>query len=138
MQTFKKGWPDSFYDPLRKLVVTIDVEKKHALVGKKRVYDQELIYAHVIGLMASSREVKIDDVLTYELSAYPPSMFNPNGEMKIAKSKSTLKHVLQVTISKRTCLNADVIIYDVSALLWILAWPNDKLQVYIDSFLMFF
>ncbi len=28
----------------------MDVQKKHVLVGKERVYDQELIYARVIGL----------------------------------------------------------------------------------------
>ena len=67
------------------------------LVGNERVYDQELIYARVIRLLVSSRDIKFDDVLAYELAAYPPSMFNSEGEIKIAKSKSTLKHILQVT-----------------------------------------
>ena len=31
---FKFGWPDSFYCPLGKLVVTMDVKKNHLLVGK--------------------------------------------------------------------------------------------------------
>ena len=85
MSVFKAGWPGSFYGPLGKLVVTMDVTKKHVLVGKERVYDQELINARVIGLLASSREINFDDVLAYELAAYPPSMFNPCGEMKITK-----------------------------------------------------
>ena len=79
------GWPVSLYGPLGKLVVTMDVKKKHMLVGKERVYDQELINACVIGLLASSQEINFDDVLAYELAAYPPSMFNPCGEMKITK-----------------------------------------------------
>ena len=91
MSNFKAGWPGSFYDPHGKLVVAMDVTKKHMLVGKERVYDQELIYARVIGLLASSREINFDDVLAYELAPYSPSMFNPGGEMKITKSKSTLK-----------------------------------------------
>jgi len=86
------------------------------LLGNKRVYDQELIYARVIGLLVSSRDIKFDDVLAYELAAYPPSVFNSEGEMKIAKSKSTLKHILQVTVSERTCPIPDTVIYDVSAL----------------------
>lgn len=64
----------------------MDVTKKHMLVGKERVYDQELIYARVIGLLASSLEINYDDVLTYKFAAYPPSMFNPGGEMKITIS----------------------------------------------------
>ena len=86
------------------------------LLGNKRVYDQELIYARVIGLLVSSRDIKFNDVLAYELAANPPSVFNSEGEMKIAKSKSTLKHILQVTVSERTCPIPDTVIYDVSAL----------------------
>ena len=34
MENFKGGWPDSFYCPLGKLVVTMDVKKNHVVVGK--------------------------------------------------------------------------------------------------------
>ncbi len=66
METFKAGWPGSFYDPLAKLIITMDVKKKHILVGKERVYDQELIYACVIGLLISSCSINIDQVLECE------------------------------------------------------------------------
>ena len=125
---FRGGWLGSFYDPLGKLVVTMDVKKKHVLLGEERVYDQELIYACVIGLLASSRDIKFDDVLAYELAAYPPSMFNSEGEMKTAKSKSTLKHKLQVTVSERNCPIPNIVIYEVSALLWVIPWPTDNLN----------
>ena len=41
----------------------MDVKKKHVLVGKQHVYiyDQELIYGNVIGLIAS--DTKFDDML---------------------------------------------------------------------------
>ena len=81
LSIFKAGWPGSFYGPLGTLVVTMDVTKNHVLATNERVYDQELINARVIGLLASSREINFDDVLAYELAAYPPSMFNPCGEM---------------------------------------------------------
>ena len=137
MSNFMAGWPGSFYDPLGKLVVTMDVMTKHMSVGKERVYDQELIDARVTGLLANSREINTDnfDVLAYELPVYPPSMFNPGGEMKITKSKSTLK--LQVVISERNCPIPENFIYDVSALLWVLTWPPNKLHVYVDAFLLF-
>ena len=101
MNDFRKGWPESFYQTLGKLVKTMDQSKKHVIVGNTKVYDQDLIYARVIGLMSSSRGVDFDTVLAYELAAYPPSMFNSDGEMKIAKSKSVLKQKLQVTLSER-------------------------------------
>ena len=129
------GWP--FYDPLGKLVVTTDVMNKHVSVGKERVYDQELIDARVISLLANSREINTDnfDVLAYELPTYPPSMFNPGVEIKITKSKSTLK--LQVVISERNCPTPETFICDVSALIWVLTWPSDELHVYVDAFLLF-
>ena len=34
MENFKGVWPDSFYCPLGKLVVTMDVKKNRVLVGK--------------------------------------------------------------------------------------------------------
>ena len=134
MSNFKAGWPESFCDPLGKLVVTMDVTKKHVLVGKERVYDQELIDARVIGLFANSSEINTDnfDVLAYEFPAYPPSMFNPGGEMKLTKSKSTLKLKFQVVISKLNCPTPETLICDVSALLWVLTWPSDELHVYVD------
>ena len=110
MENFKGGWPDSFYCPLGKLVVTMDVKKNHVLVGKERVYHQELICARVIGLLASSREINFNDVLAFELAAYPPSMFNADEKMNVATSKSTLKHKLQVTISERNCPIPDTMI----------------------------
>ena len=64
-------------------------------------------------------------------------MFNPCGEMKITKSKSTLKLELQVVISARNCPIPETLIYDVSALLWVLTWPYDKVHVYVDTFLLF-
>ena len=62
MSNFKAFWPECFYDPLGKLVVTMDVKKKHVLFGKKRVYDQELIDPRVIVLLSSSREINFDSI----------------------------------------------------------------------------
>ncbi len=136
MAVFKSGWPVSFYDKLSKV---LDSQKKHIQVGKEKVYDQELIYARVIGLLVSSRDINFDDVLSCELAAYPQSMFSPDGQMKVSKSKSTLKRNVQATVSERNCPAADTVIYDVSALLWVIGWPSDrvKLHVYVAAFQTF-
>ena len=75
-----------------------------------------------------------DDVLSLELTAYPPSMFNADGNMNVGTSKSTLKHKLQVTISERNFPISDTMLYDLSALLWVITWPSGKLRVYVDAF----
>ena len=92
----------------------------------------------MIGLNASARAVNFDYVLRHELAAYPPSMFNTDGGMKISTSKSTLKQKLQVVVSERNLPIPDVVIYDVSALLWTLRWPSVKLQIFLDCVLAFF
>jgi len=61
-------------------------------------------------------------------------MFNPGGKMKIMKSKSSMKLKLQVVISEGNCPIPETVIIDVSALLWVLTWPSDKLHVYVDAF----
>ena len=97
MENVKGAWPDSFYCPLGKLVVTMDVKKNHVLVGKERVYDHELVYARVISLLASSPEITFNYVLLiFQSAAYPPSTLNAGAKMNVATSKSTLKHKLQV------------------------------------------
>ena len=39
-----------------------------------------------------------------------------------------------MTISERNCPISDTMIYDVSALLWVITWPSGKLRVYVDAF----
>ena len=136
MTTFKSGWPTTFYDKLSKVVITMDSKKRHILVGQQKVYDQDFIYGRVLGMLVSSRDINFDDVLPCELTAYPPSMFSADGQMKISKSKSVLKKKLQVTISERNCSPFDTVIYDVSALLWVLSWPSPKvkLRIFVDTF----
>ena len=112
----------------------MDSKKKNVALGEHRIFDQELIYVRVIGLQSSNREtIKMNYVLEFELAAYPPSMFNSEGQMKTPNAKSVLKQSLQHTILKRNC-HVDVVVWDVSAVLWATAWPSGKLQRLIDNF----
>lgn len=63
---FRKSWPPGFYDKLSKPIVTIH-NKKHVVLGGKKLYDQERIYARIIGLC--NRSVPIDTCLSTELAA---------------------------------------------------------------------
>ena len=81
------------------------------------MYDQEMIYARIIGLMSSSRDISIEYCLRCELAAYPPALFDKEGVMRVTQ-KCTLKNALQVTVSSRSCSRVDTVVYDVSASLW--------------------
>jgi hypothetical protein len=115
MTHFKFGWPQPFHDKISKGTITMDVQKKHISVGEKKVYNQELIYARVIGLLTSGREIDFDSVLSTELAAYPPSMFDEHGVMRSGQ-KSELKKALQVLVSERGAVPAGTVMFDVSAL----------------------
>ena len=66
---------------------------KYIKVGDTKVFNTELIYTRVIGFQASSQEIDIKQLLSYELSPVPTAMFSESGEMKVAKAKSVLKKV---------------------------------------------
>ena len=64
--------------------------------------DQEAICARFICLLVSNRDFDLQKVLSSELAAYPPSMFHPNGSMRLVTGKSTLKKNLAVEVALRT------------------------------------
>ena len=72
-------------------MVTFNTKKKRLTVGEHAVIDQEAIYARVIGLLESQRVLNFQEVLATELTAYPPSMFHADDQMRVAEGNSTLK-----------------------------------------------
>ena len=95
---FERLWPEGFYSSLSKEVVTFATKQKCLTVGDHVVIDQEAIYACVTGLLVSQRELKFQEVLATELTAYPPSMFHADGQMRVATGKFRLKKNIQVEI----------------------------------------
>ena len=124
--------PQGLYESITKKVVTMDHARKHVNVGAVKVFDTNLIYSRVIGLQASGRDIDIEDVLGHELAPVPTSMFH---DTRIAKSKSTLKKILQVEVSDRVAGDANVSALDGSAILWVVPWPADgTVRDYIANF----
>ena len=99
------------------------VKRKSVKVWNNNVYDTSLIYSRVLGLQ-QCRDIDIKTVLAHELSPVPTSMFDDEGKMRIATTKSTLKKKLQVTLSQRLVEKAEVEILDGCAILWVINWPN--------------
>jgi hypothetical protein len=84
MTSFENSWPKGFHEPIKKRIITLTVAKKHMQVDDKIIVNTEIIYARAMALQNSSREYDTENLLTYELSPYPLSMFDNDGEMKIA------------------------------------------------------
>jgi hypothetical protein len=97
--------------------------QKHIKIDGSVVYDPELIYSRVMGLQ-QSRNINIQDILSYEMSPMPASLFNEDGDMRSMKSKSVLMNKLQVSHSERFTPNAQATIIDACAILWVLRWPK--------------
>ena len=110
LKQFEASWPDVFYNTLSKQVVTFAEKTKHLSVGESAIVDQEAIYARVIGLLVSQRDLDLQQVLATELTAYPPSMFQADAEMQVATGKSTLKNSLNVEVSQRLITSPTAIV----------------------------
>ena len=97
--------------------------------------DTEFIYARVIGLMASSRDiVSVETLFSHELASHPTALFDNSGEMR-KTSKSVLKNKLQVMCGMRNRQLPAVVILDACALLWTIPWPASpaKVSAFIDA-----
>ena len=135
LKQFEASWPEGFYTSLQKQVVTFGVQKKRLAVGDNVIINQEAIYARVLGLLVSQRDLDLQQVLATELTAYPPSMFTADGQMRIATGKSTLKKILQVEVSERLATSPTSMVVDASALLWTLNWPtHGTIETFITGF----
>lgn len=79
----------------------------------------------MIGLQVGGWDIDIKDALGHELAPVPTSMFDDTGDMRIAKSKSTLNTILQVEVSDKVADGANVSVLDGSAIIWVVPWPSD-------------
>ena len=130
MKDFENGWPNNFNNKLSRVVKTQAESRKYIKIGDAKVFDTELIYSRVIGIQASSRDIDIKQLLSYELSPVPTAMFSESGDMRVAKSKSVLKKALQKEVSAR-CVKKQIstAVIDGSAILYVIPWPKSNATV---------
>ena len=118
------SWPEQFHQPLKKRVRTMKESKKKTRTDTADNLTQ-LIFARVLGLM-NSRDIKVEQILSYELAPVPISMFEEKTrDMCIAKSKSILKNKLQVEQSDRATGQPAAIVIDGYAILWVVHWLSE-------------
>ena len=137
MEAFEQSLPGGFYKTIPKVVNTIGTLRKHIKDKESKIINTELIYVRAMALQNSDREIEPQKLLSYELSSVPTSMFNEEGQMRPATTKSILKNALKVETSKRLSeVTLDAIFLDGCAVLWIIPWPTGpaSVQDYIDRF----
>ena len=138
IKKFKDSWPDGFRATLSKPIITMDTKVRFTKIGDNRVYDQSFIYGRTCGLMASNHNINMDDCLVTEMAPNPPAYFTEEGKMRTT-TKYILRLALEERLSERLVKECHTLVYDVSAVLWTISWPNEgsTLQVYINTFKAF-
>ena len=99
------------------------VGKKYVNLDEIEVYNTEMIHTRVMCPLSMGR-IELEDVLKYEISPIPLTLFENNGEMRDSKAKSSLKSALQVETSCRLQPKADAIIVGGCAQFWYVSWPT--------------
>jgi hypothetical protein len=136
MQSFEESWPAGFHATIPKLVTTMSLSRQHIKVGDTNVFDTEVIYARAMALQRSSRDLDTDTLMCHELAPVPTAMFDQQGNMRDAKTKSNLKNALKVDVSRRLAeQDVQTTFLDGCAILWVVPWPTSgTVQDYLDLF----
>ena len=109
--------------------------KRFLKIDENRVYDQSFIFARVSELIHSSRDISMEDCLKTELVQYPPAYFDEEGKM-ISTTISKLTSSLAERVLERRMHICDTKVYNVSALLRSITWPQEgsHLRMFIQAF----
>ena len=100
--------------------------------GKRETKDVGAIFNRVLMVsQVSTAPLDMKDVLQYELTPMPLSMFHINGNPRIIKNKSDLMNNLKVMVPTRGN-KPDVTILDGCAILWKIKWPSTNGTILYD------
>ena len=112
--------------------------KKHVKIGNTKVYDTVLICSRVMGLQMSGRDIDIKNVVQHELAPIPTALFDESGNLRITKTKSTLKKKLQVEKSRQTVemeQHTKALVLDGCEILCVVHYPSSGcVKDYVNGF----
>ena len=108
---------------MRKVVTMKEGNKKRG-VDPMEQYDSELVFARVTALI-STRAINLNDLLKYELAAFPTSVFHEkSSELKISPSKSILKRKVLVEVINPSIGIRDDVVIGGCVIHRVLQWPS--------------
>ena len=136
---FRSSWPEGFRVPIMKPIILMNTKRNSVKIGENKIYDQSFIYARTYGLMINNPDIKMENCLVTEMAPNPTAYFNEDGTLRTCTSKYLLRVALEERILDRLAQKCNTVVYDVSALLWTIKWPNEgsPLAVYIKEFQVF-
>ena len=75
MEEYEESWPEGIHhQPLKKRLRTMKECKKKTRTDTAEQFNSGLIFARALALM-NSRDIKVEQILSYELAPVPTSMF---------------------------------------------------------------
>ena len=94
--SFEFSLPEKFYAPLMKLCTTMNSLMKSIKIDDIEIIETAMIYSRVIAVQLTNDTFNMRDVLKYELSPIPTSMFNDSGDIRTPKNEADLKNAFSV------------------------------------------
>ena len=122
MKEFEAVLPQHFHTTIQKTLVTMKEMEKKVKTGNV-VYNIEVVYSRVMCLL-NAKQIDLKDLFKYELSPVPLTLFDENGDSRVAKQKANLKNTLKEKVSLRKCLSENAVVLYSCALLWSVHWPK--------------
>ena len=122
MKEFEAVLPQRFHTTIQKTLVTMKEMEKKVKTGNV-VYNIEVVYSRVMCLL-NAKQIDLKDLFKYKLSPVPLSLYDKNGDSRLAKQKADLKNTLKEEVPKQTCLSENAVVLGGCALLWSVHWPK--------------
>ena len=135
---FRSSLPDGFNEkiPSRVKLATTKIRKIKSSDGSRETSNVGSIFNRLLIIRETSdNPITMVDVLRYELTPMPLSMFEMDGTPRIIKKKSDIMNSIKAVVATRGRKH-DVSILDGCAILWKIQWPTSSgtMKDYIKGF----
>ena len=95
----------------------MSILQKSVRVNDEEIIDTSLIDSRVIAIQLTNTAMTVENVFKHKLAPVPTSIFNDDGDLRPAKSKTDMKRTPEFKVSTRTMNKPELTIIDGSATL---------------------
>ena len=127
---FETGWSDSFYKPLKRIVVPITADRKSIEVDGQMIIDTEVFYARALVVKVKDRHPQGSVIAHGTLTSCNIHVRWSRSYMR-ATQTSNLKNSLAF-VRSHSCVTDDSYFLDVCVILWAVDLPTAKHAVLKD------
>ena len=109
--------PKGFTTHLVSRLKVMSILQKSVRVNDEEIIDTSLIDSRVIAIQLTNTAMTVENVFKHKLAPVPTSIFNDDGDLRPAKSKTDMKRTPEFKVSTRTMSKPELTIIDGSATL---------------------